>query len=130
MGKTETKEVSLVNGIVMTTRIEPVDQNVTAWGWLEHFAKGWHQNHGGQPQPKPQKRICWLEKGVEVFDKEKQLYVVPYNTNKFEGEDFFNDKLELWVRPEASLPIVKVPSDQILAFDEKQGLLFLKLTVL
>ena len=113
----------------MNTKIESIQQPQTAWGWLEQFALGWHQNHGDTPQPKPQKRICWLEKDIEVFDKDKQLYVVPYDVRKYEGEDFFHDKLELWVRAQPDLPIVKVPAEQILAFDEKQGFLFIKINL-
>lgn len=114
----------------MTTKIEPVESTLSVWGWLENFALGWHQNHGDDPQSKPQKRICWLEQGIEVFDQKKQLYVVPYDIDKYEGEDFFQESLELWVRVRPDLPIVKVSADQILAFDEKQGYLFIKLSLL
>jgi hypothetical protein len=129
LDKTETKKY-LFNGVFMTTKIESIQEPSTAWGWLERFALGWHQNHGDAPQSKPQKRICWLEKGVEVFDEEKQLFVVPYDADKYEGEDFYHEKLELWVRPQPEMPIVKVPADQILAFDEKQGFLFIKICTL
>jgi len=96
------------------------------WRWLEKMTFGWHQPD--EPE-RAQKHIVWLEKGIEIFDREKKLYIIRYDSEKYDGEDFFHDKVELWVRPEPHLPVYRVLSENILAFDEKQGFLFVNLKI-
>lgn len=98
----------------------------SSWTWLERWV--FSKEDETDVRSKPEKsHILWLDIGVEAIDMRNKLYVVPYSVDRYEGDDFLQGKIELWVRPDDGAQTQKVMTENIMAFDEKEGLLFVRL---
>ena len=91
----------------------------SSWGWLDRWI--FTREEETETVSKPSKGyILWLDCGVEAFDMKNKLYVVPYSVDRYEGDDFLQGKIELWVRPDDGAQTQKVAINNIMAFDEKR----------
>jgi len=101
----------------------------TGWRWLEKWMFTWDSDEVAEEvveSIKP-KHILWIEKGIESFDRDNSLFVVPYDLERYDGDDFVKGLIELWIRPKSHSATQKVCFENILAFDHKEGYLFVKL---